>query len=103
MLSRCGSGHRGEEGKKADHVLCAKANQPGLLTGIEQCFALKPAKDSWEDTDADHGRITTRTCAVIDDLELIPVRQEWPGPRTIARGDSEVYHKAAGQKIAMTR
>jgi len=89
--------------KKADYVLCAKANQPELLTGIEQSFALKPVKDSWEDTDADHGRITTRTCAVIDDLELITVREKWPGLRTIARVDSEVYHKATGQKSSMTR
>lgn len=57
--------------KTADYVLCAKANQPELLTGIERSFALKSARDSWEETDADHGRITTRTCAVIDDLELM--------------------------------
>jgi predicted transposase YbfD/YdcC len=84
-------------------VLCAKANQPELLTGIERSFALKPAGDSWEDTDADHGRITTRTCAVIDDLELLPNRDKWPGLRTIARVDSEVHYKATGKKTSMTR
>jgi hypothetical protein len=60
-------------------------------------------KDSWEDTDADHGRITSRTCAVIEDLEMIPAREKWPGLRTIARVDSEVYHKATGQQSSMTR
>lgn len=81
--------------KEADHVLCAKASQPELLTGIEQSFALKPVKGSWRDTNADHGRITTRTCVVIDDLEQIPAREKWPGLRTIARVDSAVQgHRA---------
>lgn len=89
--------------KKADYVLCAKANQPDLLTTIEQSFALKPPVDSWQDIDADHGRITTRTCAVIADLDLIPRREKWPGLQAIARLDSEVFHKATGKKSAMTR
>lgn len=89
--------------KKADYVLCAKGNQPDLLTGIEQSFALKPAADTWQDTDADHGRITTRTCSVIDDLALIPQPEKWPGLKSIARLDSEVYVKATGQKSSMTR
>ena len=59
--------------------------------------------DSWQDTDADHGRITTRTCAVIADLDLIPHQEKWPGLQAIARVDSEVYHKATGQKSSMTR
>jgi len=89
--------------KKAHYVICAKANQPDLLTAIEQSFALKPLADSWQDTDADHGRITTRTCAVIADLELIPHQEKWPSLQTIARVDSEVYHKTTGQKSSMTR
>lgn len=89
--------------KKADYVLCVKANQPDLLTSIEQSFALKPLADSWQDTDADHGRITTRTCAVLADLDLIPQREKWPGLRTIARLDSEVYQKTTGKTSAMTR
>ena len=89
--------------KGAHYVLCAKANQPDLLTGIEQSFALKPIVENWEDTDADHGRITTRTCAVVADLELIPHPEKWPGLRSIARVDSEVYHKATGKKSSMTR
>ena len=89
--------------KQAHYVLCAKANQPDLLTAIEQSFALKPVADSWQDTDADHGRITTRTCAVIAELELVPHREKWPGLQALARVDSEVYHKATGQKSSMTR
>ena len=89
--------------KKADYVICAKGNQPDLLTAIEQSFALKPFAGTWQDTDADHGRITTRTCSVIADLELVAQREKWPGLRTIARVDSEVYHKATGQTTSMTR
>lgn len=89
--------------KKAHYVLCAKANQPDLLTGIEQSFALKTVADTWQDTDADHGRITTRTCAVIADLDLVPRPEKWAGLRTIARVDSQVYHKTSGQTTSMTR
>lgn len=89
--------------KKADYVICAKGNQPDLLTAIEQSFALKPCAHTWKDTDADHGRITTRTCSVIADLGLIPQQEKWPGLRTIARVDSEVHHKANGRTSTMTR
>jgi predicted transposase YbfD/YdcC len=89
--------------KHADYVLCAKANQSDLLTGIEQSFALKPVLDSWQDLEGDHGRITTRTCSVIADLELIPHREKWPGLRAIARVDSHTHQKAAGKNSSMTR
>lgn len=89
--------------KKADYVLCAKGNQPQLLTAIEHSFALKPLAHTWQQTDADHGRITTRTCSVIADLELIPEQHKWPGLRTIARVDSEVYQKTTGKQSTMTR
>lgn len=89
--------------KGADYVLCAKANQPELLDTVEQSFALKPITDQWADTDADHGRITTRTCSVIEDLGLIASSAKWTGLRTIARVDSEVYHKATKETSSMTR
>lgn len=89
--------------KRADYLLCAKANQPSLLDGIEQSFALKPVSDSWEDTDADHGRITTRTCSVIEDLGLVPKAEQWPGLRTLVRVDSNTYHKASKETTTMTR
>lgn len=89
--------------KGAHYLLCAKANQPTLLDGIEQSFALKPIAQTWEDTDADHGRITTRTCAVIDDLGMLPQAAQWPGLRTLARVDSHTFHKATGKTTDMTR
>jgi predicted transposase YbfD/YdcC len=89
--------------KQAHYVLCAKANQGDLLTAIEQSFALKPIADSWQDLEGDHGRITTRTCSVIADLELIPQQQKWPSLRSIARVDSHTLQKATGQKSSMTR
>lgn len=89
--------------RKADYVLCVKGNQPELLTGIEQSFALKPAADTWQDTDCDHGRITTRTCSVIADPGLVPRAERWAGLQTISRVDSEVYYKATGKTSSMTR
>lgn len=89
--------------KKADYLLCAKANQPKLLDAIEQSFALKPVAQSWEDTDADHGRITTRTCSVIADLKLVPMAEKWAGLRTLVRVDSHTYFKADQQTSEMTR
>ena len=89
--------------KGADYLLCAKANQPKLLDGIQQSFALRPVAHSWEDTEADHGRITTRTCSVINDLSLIPQVEKWPMIQSIARVDSQTYHKARKHTTSMTR
>lgn len=89
--------------KKADHVLCVKANQSDPLTAIEHSFALKPPADSSQDLEGDHGRITTRTCTVIVDLILIPNAGQWPLLRSIVRMDTDVDQKATGKKSAMTR
>jgi predicted transposase YbfD/YdcC len=89
--------------KGADYVLCAKGNQPKLLDAIEQTFALKPVTGTWEELDADHGRITTRTCSVIEDLSLIPKVDKWPDLRTLVRVDSHTYHKATGKASNMCR
>lgn len=91
--------------KNADYLICAKANQPKLLDAIEQSFALKKPVEIWEDpaTDADHGRITTRTCSVIDDLELFGQVENWPGLRTVARVDSTTFNKSNKVTTTMTR
>lgn len=89
--------------KKADYVLCAKGNQPKLLDAIEQTFALKPVGGTWEELDADHGRITTRTCSVIDDLSMVPKVDKWPGLRTLVRVDSHTTYKATGKVTRLSR
>lgn len=89
--------------KKADYLLQVKANQPKLLDAIEQSFALQPFDQSWEETDADHGRITTRTCSVTDDLERVPKVDKWPGLQTLVRVDSHTYFKASKKTAEMTR
>lgn len=76
---------------KAHHVLCAKADQSDLLTAIERSFALKPLADTWQQADADHGRMNTRVCTVSGDAELMPQRERWPGLGSVACVDSLGY------------
>ncbi len=89
--------------KKADYLLCVKANQPKLLDAIEQSFALRTIAESWEQTDADHGRITTRICSVVADLTLVPKVEKWAGLHTLVRVDSHTYFKATKKTTEMTR
>ncbi|MCO5227578.1 MAG: ISAs1 family transposase [Thermomicrobiales bacterium] len=76
-----------------DYVLAVKGNQGALLEGVVDTFALAP-----QDTEVDivehqtidkgHGRLETRTCAVIADPAVIAwlnPAQQWPGLQSIIR------------------
>ena len=88
---------------KAHHVLCAKADQSDLLTAIERSFALKPLADTWQQADADHGRMNTRTCTVSGDAQLMPQRERWPGLRSVACCVDGPNRRATGKNAAMSR
>lgn len=88
--------------KGAHYVLCVKGNQPSLFKDMGVSFAMKPPLAKWEELDADHGRVETRICSVIEDLGTISAPQRWAGLRTLVRIDSQRYIKATGETQAMT-
>src|SRR5580693_4191022 len=89
--------------KKADYVLALKGNQ-GLLREDVELFATEQKARSFADTkltrdttvDGDHGRIETRTTTVINDVEWLQERHDWPGLKAVVMVESsrEINGKA---------
>jgi predicted transposase YbfD/YdcC len=81
--------------KKADYVLALKGNQ-GLLREDVALFAAEQTARNFADTkvtrdttvDGDHGRIETRTTTVINDVEWLQERHEWPGLKAVVMVES---------------
>ena len=81
--------------KKADYVLALKGNQGSLREDVE-LFATEQKARGFVDTkltrdttvDGDHGRIETRTTTVIDDVEWLQERHDWPGLKAMVMVES---------------
>src|SRR5271167_1273093 len=89
--------------KKADYVLALKGNQGSLRGDVEVFVAEQKAKDFNDTTisrdetvDADHGRIETRTTAVIHDIAWLQQRHNWPGLKAVVMVQST---RETGDKI----
>lgn len=75
--------------KDADYILMVKDNQKNLKEQIEETFETQKGKNINTTTDFGHGRIETRTCSVINDLDLLDKRKDWKGLKSIIRITSE--------------
>jgi predicted transposase YbfD/YdcC len=81
--------------KKADYVLALKGNQGSLREDVE-LFATEQKARDFADTkitrdtsvDGDHGRIETRTTTVMNDLEWLQERHDWPGLKAVVMVES---------------
>ena len=89
--------------KKADYVLALKGNQGSLREDVE-VFVAEQRTRGFSDTeisqdttvDGDHGRIETRTTTVIEDVEWLQKRHNWPGLKSIVVVES---HRDINGKI----
>ena len=77
--------------KECDYALAVKNNQPTLAQAIEGFFngAQRKAWDGVPHTFAewiekDHGRIETRRCWVVDDLDCLGRSHKWPQAKILA-------------------
>jgi predicted transposase YbfD/YdcC len=82
--------------KKADYILALKGNQGTLRDDVELFVAEQKANgfqhtkiSKHVTTDADHGRIETRTYTVIYDLDWLQKRHNWPGLRSVIMVESK--------------
>lgn len=83
--------------KKAHYFLAVKENQGALNDAVINAFKYKTPKDCSEQMDADHGRIETRKCRILDvdsidcpvDIEAV---NRWPNLRTLIEVTSIVEH-----------
>ncbi|MCI0745964.1 MAG: ISAs1 family transposase [Verrucomicrobia subdivision 3 bacterium] len=83
-------------GKKADYILALKGNQGAPQEDVKVLDAEQKAngfKDTaisrHETADGDHGRIETRTCAVIHDVAWLQERHGWPGLNRVVMVESK--------------
>lgn len=94
--------------KKADYILALKGNQGTLCTDAELFVAEQKANDFRDTTitrhreiDGDHGRIETRTTAVLHDIAWLKKRHDWPGLASLVMVES--VREIAGKTETETR
>jgi predicted transposase YbfD/YdcC len=69
--------------KKAAYILAVKDNQQELNEQVQSLFTVTPVASSHEYITKDHGRIETRNCKVIQQLDLLDCREHWKGLSSI--------------------
>lgn len=74
--------------KEADYILALKGNQKSLLEAVESSFEQLEidSEDRW--VDKDHGRLEVRTCKVIHNLDLLPMKEDWRGLQSLVQIES---------------
>ena len=75
--------------KEADYILAVKGNQASLHQDIIDEFQVQQKMDTHKDVDIGHGRIETRVCSIIKDLEFIADSASWKDISTIIKLDSK--------------
>ena len=83
--------------KKADYILAVKENQKELLEDIQDSFRVIQPSDQHEEIDYGHGRIETRKCSVIQDLDLVDKHEKWNGIKAIIKVERKREFKANGK------
>ena len=74
--------------KGADYVLAVKNNQELLFENIGDEFRFSKEIEVDEDIDLGHGRIETRKCSIINDLQHIENKDKWLGLNTVIKIES---------------
>lgn len=87
--------------KKAHYFLAVKDNQGALNEQIIDAFRYNLPIDTATQMEADHGRIETRDCRILDadTIEDKDVKNRWPGLRTLVEITSTVDY---GDHVAKT-
>ncbi len=75
-----------------------KGNQKELYEDIQDSFRILPIIDSYEDIDYGHGRIETRKCSILTNLDLVENSKKWIGLVSIVMVERERFFKATGKK-----
>ena len=70
-------------------MLALKGNQKELEEETQSIFRVQKPASTHEVTEKGHGRIETRKCEVINDLEFLYRKERWEGLSTIIRITTE--------------
>jgi len=74
---------------KADYILALKGNQKELREEVESVFSVQKPESIFEETEKGHGRIETRKCEVIYDLNFLHGKERWRKLTSIIKVSSE--------------
>lgn len=93
--------------KGADYLIAVKGNQPTLHADIRTIFEAAKSQTApvevqeYKTVDSDHGRIETRIYSVINKVEWLSTKEQWPGIRSI--GSVTSLREQAGKTTEETR
>jgi predicted transposase YbfD/YdcC len=89
--------------QKGDYILALKSNQRNLREEVRHLFEVRPANETAETIEKDHGRIEHRRIEVISELDWIDERelQKWKGLKSVVRVMSS--REIGGKKQRKTR
>ncbi len=79
--------------KNADYILAVKDNHKNLSGDIKSCFDTKKFINKFEEVDCGHGRVETRRCSVITNLDPILDAENWKGNKSVIKLESIRYNK----------
>ncbi len=96
--------------KGADYILAIKGNQANLYKEVVDIFEKIKTPgfahytfQTETETDKDHGRVETRECATINNLDWLFEIHGWEGVKSIAKVTATVYHQASGKETVEER
>ncbi|MCP4764415.1 MAG: ISAs1 family transposase [archaeon] len=70
---------------EADYILALKGNQGALKEEVENIFNHRPVASTAKTVEKDHGRIETRECFVINDMEWLFEKEDWTNLQSIIK------------------
>jgi len=88
---------------ESNYILVVKQNQDELLQQAIKMFEINKAASTNETTDLGHGRIETRKCTVVNNLNFMDVAQDWTGLQSVVKIDTVRTIKLTGKTETNTR
>lgn len=82
--------------KNADYIFGLKGNQGYLKEQVEGLFTQRKPDDVSEQTEKDHGRIETRKCFVINNLDWLETKADWVGLQSVVKIEA---HREINDKV----
>lgn len=89
--------------KKADYLLALKDNQKNFHEAVQSSFENLAADSEAKTVEKDHGRIETRVCKVIHNLDLIPMSANWKDLHSLIQIQSKRELLSTGKVEQETR
>lgn len=93
-----------------DYLLALKGNHGTLQQDVSEYFdyieqkgLLERVADSSETIDKGHGRLETRHCRIVTDIEWLEGREQWVGLNTLVEIRSLTEHLSEGRTTSETR